>query len=288
MSFAEANTGQAEYWSEGAGGRAWVAMQEGMDRQLGGLGEAAIEAAGIHAGEAILDVGCGCGATTLRLAELTGPTGRVVGADISRSMTQVAGERLAAAGHAHATAIVADAQVVDTASLGATFDLIFSRFGVMFFADPVAAFTNLRGHMNPGGRLAFVCWQGPKVNRMFSDLGRELVQIFPDMPPPDPFAQGPTAFADPERVREILASAGWSDVTIEECVRPMQLFGTADFDEAFAGSLRVGGAARLLLDADPETATKIHDASRRVLQSQWGPNGAVVDGVCWIVCARTT
>ncbi len=286
MSIAEANTAQAEYWSDGLGGRGWVAMQEGMDRQLAGLGDAAIEAAAVQRGEAVLDVGCGCGATTLLLAERTGPTGRVLGADISPSMTQVARERVAAAGHEQATAVVADAQVVDAASLGGSFDVIFSRFGVMFFADPVAAFVNLRGHMKPGGRLAFVCWQSPKVNRMFSDFGRELNQLFPNLPAPDPLAPGPTAFADPERVTQILTEAGWSKIEIAECVRPMQLFGTGDFEEAFQGSLHIGGASRMLIDADPETTAKIHDASRRVLQSQWGPSGAVVDGVCWIVCAR--
>jgi SAM-dependent methyltransferase len=286
LSIAEANTGQAEYWSGGAGGRGWVTLQEGMDRQLGGLGDAAIEAAAVKPGESILDVGCGCGATTLLLARLTGPTGRVLGADISTSMTEVARERLAAAGHQHATAVVADAQVVDGTSLGGTFDLIFSRFGVMFFADPVAAFANLREHTNPHGRLAFVCWQSPKVNRLFGDFGRELNQLFPNLPAPDPFAPGPTAFAEPDRVISVLTAAGWSNIAITECIRPMQLFGTADFDEALEASLQIGGAARLLADVDPETAAKIHDASRRVLQSQWGPDGAVVDGVCWIVRAQ--
>jgi ubiquinone/menaquinone biosynthesis C-methylase UbiE len=288
MSIAEANVAQAAYWSDGLGGRGWVAEQEGMDRQLAPLGDAAIEAAAIQPGEAVLDVGCGCGATTLRLAELTGPTGRVLGADISTPMTQVANERLEAAGHAQASAVVADAQVVDASVMGGLFDVIFSRFGVMFFADPVAAFTNLRSHTNPGGRLAFVCWQSPKVNRMFSDFGRELNRLFPNLPAPDPLAPGPTAFADAERVMQILTDAGWSKIEISECIRPMQLFGTADFEEAFQGSLQIGGASRMLIDADEEMTAMIHDASRRVLQSQWGPNGAIVDGVCWIVRAQNT
>ena len=257
-----------------------------MDRQLAPLGDAAIAAASVLRGESVLDVGCGCGATTVSLADLTGPTGRVVGVDISESMTAVARARLAAVGHRHASAIVADAQVVDSASLGGPFDVVVSRFGVMFFAGPVAAFANLRAHTRQGGRLAFVCWQGPQVNRMFSDFGREFAKFLPDAPAPDPFAPGPVAFADPDRVRSVLTEAGWSGISVTEFVRPMQLFGTSNFDEAFEASLQIGGASRLLVGADAVTVAAIHDASRRVLESQWTPDGAIVDGACWIVRAQ--
>ena len=286
MSVAQANVGQAEYWSTGAGGQGWVSLHQGMDRQLAPFGEAVIATAKIQSGESVLDVGCGCGATTLSLAALTGATGRVLGVDISTSTTQVAGERLAAAGLLHASTIVADAQVVDSVLLGGLFDAVVSRFGVMFFADSVAALANLRVHTKAGGRLAFVCWQGPKVNRLFGDFGREFAKLFPDAPAPDPFAPGPMAFADPDRVRSLLTQAGWSGIEITECVRTMQLFGTADFDEAAAASLQVGGASRLLAGADAATVAAIHKASRRVLELQWTPNGAVVDGVCWIVRAQ--
>lgn len=286
MSVAEANSGQAEYWSTGIGGQGWVAFQEGMDRQLAPFGDAVISAATVLPGESILDVGCGCGATTLSLAALTGTTGRVLGVDISESMTEVARTRLATAGHLHASATVADAQVVDLSSLGGPFDVVVSRFGVMFFADPVVAFANLRAHTRTGGRLAFVCWQGPKLNRLFSDFGREFAKLFPDAPAPDPLAPGPMAFADPDRVRSLLTDAGWTAIEVTECVRPMQLFGTANFEEAFEASLLIGGASRLLAGADAATVTAIHDAVRRVLTSQWTPDGAVVDGVCWIVCAQ--
>jgi SAM-dependent methyltransferase len=286
MSIAEANVGQAEYWSSGLGGQHWVAYQELMDRQLAPLGDAAIEAAAVKPGESVLDVGCGCGATTLALAELTGPAGRVLGLDISTSMTEVAGHRLLQAGHAHAAALVADAQVASSDLLGVPFDVVFSRFGVMFFADPAAAFVNLRAQTKSGGRLAFVCWQPSWSNPMFSDLGRALAEVFPDLPSPDPLAPGPFAFADPDRVRSILGNAGWADVEIVPCERSIQLFGTTDFETAFDGSLRIGGAARLLDGADAETIAKVHQAARRVLEGQWGPNGAVLSAACWIVSAR--
>ncbi len=282
---APGNQGQAEFWSA-TGGEAWVDLQDQMDRQLSVVGAAALGALDAQTGESIIDIGCGCGATTLDLAAAVGETGRVVGLDISVPMTELAARRLSDRGFRHASAMVGDAQTASPADVGGHADAVFSRFGVMFFDDPVAAFVNIRALTNESSRMAFVCWQEARKNRIFGDLGRELNALFPGLPAPDPHAPGPMAFADAERLLGILSSAGWVNIEIAEHVAPMQLFGTTDFDVALDASLRVGGGARLMQSADEATAGKIHDAARRVLESQWTDNGAVVDSATWIVTAR--
>ncbi len=282
---AAANQAQTEFWSD-SGGAAWVAFQDQLDRQLSVVGAAAQAALDVRLGESILDVGCGCGATTIDLAAAVGPTGRVVGVDVSAPMAKVAAQRLSEQGLHHASTAVADAQTATLAEVGGPFDAVFSRFGVMFFDDPVAAFANIRQLSKPSARMAFVCWQDASRNRLFGDLASDIARLFPDRPAPDPNAPGPLAFAEAARVRTILDAAGWSQIEIVEHVAPMQLFGTTDFDTALEGSLRIGAAARLLQDADAETAHQLHAAVRRVLTSQWTENGAVVDSVTWIVTSR--
>ncbi len=285
MAVSEGNEGQAAFWSE-LGGEAWVAYQDQMDRQLGVVGAAALSSLNVQIGESVLDVGCGCGATTLELSASVGATGRVVGLDLSIPMTQLAAQRLAQSGVHHGSVKVGDAQIVSVDEVGGSVDAIFSRFGVMFFADPFAAFANLRSLTKSSGRLGFVCWQGAGKNRLFGDLGRELAILFPSPSPPDPHAPGPMAFADPDRIRSILTESGWSRIEIVGHVAPMQLFGTTDFDVALEGSLRIGGASRVLQGADETMQRNVREAAKRVLESQWTNEGAVVDSATWIVTAH--
>ncbi|MFM8411336.1 MAG: class I SAM-dependent methyltransferase, partial [Alphaproteobacteria bacterium] len=149
------NAEQIDYWNDMAGPK-WVALQESLDRQIGPLGAAAMAAADLQPGERVLDVGCGCGATSIELARRVAPGGAVLGVDVSTVMLEAA---RAAAGRAGAEGLEfanADAQTAPLTPAG--FDVVFSRFGVMFFADPTAAFANLRRALRPGGRLAVVCW----------------------------------------------------------------------------------------------------------------------------------
>lgn len=279
------NEQQAEYWSH-SGGEAWVQLQANMDRQLQPLGQAVLDAMAIQPGESVVDIGCGCGATTMELARSVGPTGRVVGLDISTSMTAVAAASLKAAGYSHASALVGDAQTLSGDSIGGPVDAVCSRFGVMFFADPVAAFVNIRALTKVGGRLAFVCWQSPRENGWMSDLGSELAPLLAAGPPPDPFAPGPFAFGDPVRTAAILSDAGWADVAVEPCMRTMLLFGSNDFEEVLDGTLRIGVAARMLAGADEATIEKVRVVARRVLQQQWSDDGPLVQGACWLVTGR--
>src|SRR5262249_32133419 len=149
------NAEQVRFWND-AGSRRWVRQQALLDAMLASLGRRALERAAARHGERVVDVGCGCGDTSLALARAVGVTGRVTGIDVSRPMLERAGERAREAGLGTVCFVEADAQ---THPFAREHDLVFSRFGVMFFIDPVVAFRNLRGALGPGGRLAFVCWQ---------------------------------------------------------------------------------------------------------------------------------
>ena len=161
-------------------------------------------------GERVLDVGCGSGGLAIRIAELVGPSGAVLGADISERLVELARDRAADARCENATFALADAQV-DT--LGTEpFDAVASQFGVMFFDEPTVAFANLASHVRPGGRLAFSCWQHMADNPWFS--GAVLARFVGPAPEPAPGKSrtGPFSLADPERVSTLLGSAGWSEV----------------------------------------------------------------------------
>src|ERR1700722_16858165 len=188
------NAAQIAYWNETAG-PSWVAMQDDLDRELRELGLAAMAALAPRAEERLIDIGCGCGATTLELARRVGPGGGVLGVDISAPMLGVARERAAAEGLAQAGFLPVD---------GA-----FSRFGVMFFEDPVAAFANIRAAVSPRGRLAFVCWRALAENPWMTVPMAAILPLLPAPPPAQtPGAPGPFAFADRDRLFAILRDAG--------------------------------------------------------------------------------
>ncbi len=274
-----ANDEQQRFWS-GAGGASWIDLQAQMDRQLEPIGRAVIEHLAIAPGERILDVGCGCGSTTLAIAERTGPGGSVIGVDISDPMLDV-GRRSAPP---NVVFVTADAQ---TADLGeAVFDAIASRFGVMFFADPVAAFANLLRATRPGGRMSFACWQSPGLNEWAWGIGAIGNTVLGPMPPTDPYAPGPFAFADRTRVAAILGDAGWSAVAIEDLRRTMHVFGTDRLELAVDAAMRVGGLSRRALEATELQRQQLREGVKEFLLDRWTSEGWFCDGVCWLVSAR--
>ncbi|HYE47822.1 MAG TPA: methyltransferase domain-containing protein [Caulobacter sp.] len=271
------NAAQIDYWNDAAG-QTWARLQELLDHQIAPLGRRAMAALAPAEGEAVVDVGCGCGETTLELAKAVGPRGRVLGLDISRPMLEVAERRLAGVGQAEVRE--ADAQVAD---LGAgTWDAVFSRFGVMFFADPAAAFANLARALRPGGRVAFVCWRPLTENSwMTIPLGAALT-VVPPQPPSDPLAPGPFAFADPDRVRGILSGAGFEGV---EIVPHDQKIGARTLEDALVLAQKVGPSA-LLLRENPDAREAIVAAQREALTPLATPEGVLFDSATWIVTAR--
>ncbi len=276
------NAEQIAYWNEGVG-QTWARFQPALDLLMEPIGLAALDAAAPRPGERALDVGCGAGATTLRLAERVRPGGRVVGLDISAPLLEVARTRAAAEGVSDVQFLQGDAQALDPA--GEPFHLVYSRFGVMFFEDPVAAFVNLRAALRPGGRLAFACWRSPEENIWMSLPLQAAADIVPPAPPSQPDAPGPYAFADPQRVRSILEAAGWRDARIE----PLDvLLGGLSIEETAPLMTRVGslGAALRHAQADKPTIAAAEAAVRRNLERYAGPSGVLLPSGSWIVTAR--
>lgn len=273
------NEGQAEFWN-GKAGQMWVAEQESMDETLRPLGEAAMDVLGLLPGARVLDVGCGCGDSTLALADRVGPSGAVTGVDLSAPMLERA--RVRAHGRANITFAQGDASALELPRV----DRLFSRFGVMFFADPAGAFTHLRGALAPGGRLAFVCWRDPEDNEWMkvpTDAAAEVVGA-PDFVDPD--APGPFAFAAAHKVASVLWSAGFSSVSVEP--EDYELQWTTSPDEAVIREkfLAVGPAARMLLEASPEQRARASDRVFEAVRPYVRPDGLWMPAAVWIVTAH--
>ena len=275
----DANANQITYWND-APGRTWADLQDQLDIQLEPMGAAVLAALALRSRERVIDVGCGCGQTTLALAEAVGPEGLALGIDISAPMLSVA--RARSAGRPQVRVLEADAQTYpfDPGS----FDALHSRFGVMFFDDPTAAFANLRKALKPGGRLAFLCWRTPAENPIMTLPMAAAAKHLPPPEPTTPGAPGPFAFADAERVRAILASAGFADVDLAP--QDMPAGGNA-LDAALDLALRVGPLGRMLREhpeADRDAA--VADV-RAALAAHARPDGRVfMDSATWIVTAR--
>jgi SAM-dependent methyltransferase len=281
------NEEQIRHWNEVAG-PIWVERQDLLDRMIGAFGTDAVDAARLEPGQRVVDVGCGTGQTTVEIARRVAPGGRVVGVDVSRPMLEAARaraarERAASAGVAPIELIEGDAQVMRFEP--GSFDVVFSRFGVMFFADPVAAFANLRAALAPGGRLTFVCWQGLARNPWVAGPLQALAGVLPMPAPPPPGTPGPFSLAEPGRVEDILARAGFTDVVLEELSGALTV-GDGSVEATLDFLMRVGPCATLLRDADRETIEKATSTLRAFFQSVARDGVLRMQGTAWLVRAR--
>jgi SAM-dependent methyltransferase len=273
------NAAQAEYWSANAGQK-WTDHQEHQDRVLRPVSDRLIAAAKPKPGERVIDVGCGCGATTIDFAERVGPGGAVLGLDVSAPMLARARER---AQGLPITLELADATVRDLARHDA--DLVVSRFGVMFFAEPAKSFANLRRGLKPGGRLAFACWREARQNPFFSLPLREAGKHAPPLPETDPEAPGPFAFASEARVRGILGDAGFADIDLTPHDLKLDIAAGRGLEAALRAAMTIGPTSRMLegeseavraaATADIRQALAVHARGESV------PLGAAI----WIVTA---
>ena len=279
---AATNAEMIDFWN-GDAGQKWVRFQERMDQSLLPLGRAAMAAAAPKAGDAVIDVGCGCGDTSFDLARQVGPAGRVLGVDVSAPMLSRAKARMGTV--TNVAFEQGDAQVYPFAA--STFDLVYSRFGIMFFDDPVAAFGNLRAALKPGGRVAFVGWRAARENAWVK-VPVSIVGAHVPLPPPaGPDEPGEFAFADGERVRRILTGAGFADVDIARHDAPMILAG-GGLEEAVAVLLDFGPTGRALADAGAGEDLKARIAAdlRDGLRPYLTPAGVVLGASTWVVTAR--
>lgn len=275
----DANTEQSEAWN-GPVGLKWVRYQDRLDTMLAPFAVALFSAANLAHGDKTLDIGCGCGITTLETAKLVGPQGRAHGIDLSAPMTGRARERATALG-SHATFDVADASAHDYSA--DPFDHLISRFGVMFFDDPIGAFKNLRRALKPTGRMTFVCWRSMPENSWLAAPTRVALPLLPPQPKGDPFAPGPFAFADKIRVTGILADAGFKNVSFTPYDTPVIL--GRSVEEALDQAMQIGPLARLLAEHDDDTKKRVSDVVAAELAKFLTPQGVSLTGATWIVQA---
>ncbi|MER8579521.1 class I SAM-dependent methyltransferase [Mesorhizobium sp. M1423] len=275
---------QVAGWN-GQSGERWVAYQARLDAMMAVFGQAAIEAAAPATGERVLDVGCGAGASSLDLAARVGVGGHVLGVDISEPL--IGRARALAPQDTPALFQVADASSTELPQ--GAFDILFSRFGVMFFDDPTAAFAHMRRALKPGARVAFVCWRGMAENDWVRLPMGAMKGILPPMTPPGPEA-GPFSFGDQGRVARILTVAGFTDVAIApfDASIPFGKGETRDaaLDDAVKMTLEVGPLARSLADQPDDIRARASAAVRAVFAGCPGERSVMINGAAWIVTAR--
>jgi len=269
------NEDQKEYWNDSAGTK-WAEHQLALDAMLAPVTSLLMETAAVQPDERVLDIGCGTGETSVIAADAGG---QITGVDISEAMLALAQRRIGDRG----TMLLADASEYQSQE---HFDLVLSRFGVMFFDDPVEAFQNICANLKPGGRMVFACWQAPPENMWVMVPMKAIMPLLPDTPDQDPHAPGPFAFADPERLRGILTDAGFVQVRIEPHSVDISLAQDGGVDRAVSFTSQIGPAARALADVDADVRPKITAALKAALEPYDRDGRVVLGGGIWIVQAR--
>jgi SAM-dependent methyltransferase len=274
------NSAMTDNWN-GIGGETWVANAAHHDRQLAGFGDDILVAAALTPTDRVLDIGCGTGGFTRAAARLA-TQGEALGVDIGRPLVEAARAQAAAEGPANVRFEQADAQVHPF--VPKSVDVVLSRFGVMFFDDPGAAFANVRTAVDDGGRLAFVCWRTLDHNPWTAVSRAALSEHLgpSDLGPPD--APGPFSLADPDRIRAVLAEGGFTRVTVDEVSHPMWL--GSDVDEAVRGVKGQMFARTLFAGKPPDLIDRAVAALRAALAEVAGPDGIVLASSAWLVTAR--
>ena len=265
-------------WDEEAAKR-WIVVEEAMDQALEPFGEAALARAQPRPGERMIDVGCGCGATTIALADVAGSAGRVLGVDIAAPMLARARQRVG--DRPQVELVEADAE---TFRFDDDHDLVFSRFGVMFFGDPGAAFRNLARSLRGGGRLAFICWRRFEENPWFNATFAALRDVVPDAAPPPVDGPGPCAFADPDRTKMLLEASGFDQISLHAVDLP--IFLGSDVPAAVQLATNTGPVGRALPGVDERTRAAVRGRLDALFGRHLGPKGVFLPGAAWVVVAR--
>jgi ubiquinone/menaquinone biosynthesis C-methylase UbiE len=278
-----ANAAEIERWNSAHGER-WAddAFRARQDRAQGPFGEAAMDALGLQDGQHVLDIGCGSGSTTFELAARVGPAGHVLGVDISAPQLESARRRARALGLSNVAFENQDAAVFPFAT--AVFDRAFSRFGVMFFTQPVDAFANIRSGLKPGGRIAFACWQTRERNPWLTMAVTVAIHYLPAPAPVAPEAPGAHAFSDPQRVNRILSEAGFTSIEITPVEHALQF--EPDIAGTAAQLIQYGPMATAIAEAPENIRERIKTDLGEAIQGYQTSDGVRIDGAVWIVSAE--
>jgi SAM-dependent methyltransferase len=272
------NADMLAFWN-GQGGHTWVARQAHTDTTLTQVTEALLAFAAPRSGERVLDVGCGCGATTLEFARAVGPSGRVAALDISGPMLAEGEARAKAAGIAHV-----EWRRVDPATAALDeYDLLTSAFGTMFFGDPVGAFAHMRRAANAGARMAIVCWRSLAENPWMEVPMNAVARHLPPRPKPAPHAPGMFAFADPERVSQVLTAAGWAPARLEKLDLDLDIAAGRGLEEAVIQSTEIGAVNSWLRNQPAEVVSAAIASLRKALVPHLVGASVRLPGAMWLV-----
>ena len=280
------NATQIEFWN-GETGQNWVSHDALMEAMLQPLGEAVMDSLSPKPGEHVLDIGCGCGHTSLSLADRVGAEGSVTGIDISAPMLAVASQLAAEhnAGHRSVQFLEADAQTHRFTP--ESYDAAFSRFGVMFFEDPVAAFTNLRASLRPSGRLAFCCWQPRAVNPFMTVPAMAALELLPAPPEIPPRTPGPFAFEEADYVAEILTEAGFEHVAVTPLRQPLTFGRGMSLEDIVERLVEIGPIAQMVREAPEDLQQPVRDkVVDAVAPFYQAGGGMTLEGQFWLVTAK--
>jgi SAM-dependent methyltransferase len=269
---------QRALWN-GAAGRAWVDAQAVLDRLFTPLEDLLVEAVTAASAHSVLDVGCGTGSTTLAIARALGPQGRTIGVDLSEPMIALARTR---AEHQHVSAefVCADAQT-HTFELSGV-DMITSRFGVMFFSDPVHAFSNLRRAARSDAQLRLIVWRSGEENPFMTTAERAAAPLLPELPPRRSDGPGQFAFANRDHVHSILDTSGWSGIDFQR----LDVLCTLAEEDLARYATRLGPVGMFLQNADEETRTRIAREVRSAYDPYVHGDEVRFTAACWMIIAR--
>ena len=279
----EANIDQKKFWS-GKGGDVWVQRQQAMDTMLRPLGEAALQKLELNEDTNVLDIGCGCGNTTLSIAKKIKPTGRVTGLDISEPMLQRARESAQELSLENTSFQCVDVQTED---IGVnSFNAAFSRFGVMFFEDSIAAFTNINKSLVSGSPLSFVCWQSP-IRNPWQSLFVQEVKKFIDLPAPPPRSPGPFAFMESDYVNSILEDSNFENIEIEGHEADVNMFSGRSLSDSVNDYISINPVvSEMLKDTSNELKQEIVNSAIEVFSPYYSDKGLIFPSSTWLVTAK--
>lgn len=277
------NAEQIDYWNSDTGER-WARYQDKLDAMLQPFSHAVLERAQLKPGDHIMDIGCGCGATTLEAAMRVGTSGRALGVDISTPMIARARARARETGSS-AEFMLADAATENFSQ--ASFDTLISRFGIMFFLDPVSAFAHLRKTLAPEGRVSLVCWRTMRENGWVSVPYAAALPHIPEPEKPVPGAPGPFAFADRDRFRGILEQAGYSGIEIDPFDASLTIGSGPDpVESALEQTMEIGPLSRAIKTLPEENRMRVMEAVRDALVREVANGEVRLDGAVWLVSAK--